>query len=73
VKGDPIDEMMAKYINEYPYYVPVERLAEGHYMVGSKKVYAKIMNGKLIIRVGGGYMTIDEFLQHYEQEMANGN
>lgn len=63
VKGDLVDEMMAKFINECPFYIPVERLAEGHYMIGNKKVYAKIMNGKLIIRVGGGYMLIDEFLQ----------
>jgi hypothetical protein len=70
IKGDQVDEMMAKHINECPFFVPLERLAEGHYMVGTKKVYAKIMNGKLIIRVGGGYMLIDEFLQHFESEMA---
>ena len=29
VKGDPIDEMMAKYLNECEYYVPVKRLGEG--------------------------------------------
>lgn len=72
VKGDAVDEMMAKYVNECKYYVPVERLAEGHYMMGTKKVYAKIMNGKLIIRVGGGYMLIEEFLKHYESEFCSG-
>lgn len=69
VKGDPVDELMAKHINECAFYVPVERLAEGHYMMGAKKVYAKILNGKLIIRVGGGYMNIDEFLRHFESEL----
>lgn len=34
-------------------------------MFGEKKIFAKIINGKLIIRVGGGYMNIDEFMQHY--------
>ena len=29
LKGDAIDEMMAKYLNECPYYVPVKRLGEG--------------------------------------------
>ena len=70
VRGDPIDEMMTKYINECPYFVPVERLAEGNYLFGNKKVFAKIMNGKLIIRVGGGYMVIEEFLKHFELEMS---
>jgi hypothetical protein len=67
VKGDPIDEMMSKYLNECPYYVPVKRLGDGQYMYGSKKIFAKIMNGKLIIRVGGGYMLIDEFLKNYAE------
>ena len=63
VKGDHVDELMAKYINECSFYVPVERLGEGTYLYGTKKIFAKIMNGKLIIRVGGGYMVIDEFLK----------
>ena len=67
VKGDATDEMMAKYLNDCPYYVPVKRLGEGQYMYGSKKIFAKIMNGKLIIRVGGGYILIDEFLQNYAE------
>jgi hypothetical protein len=27
-----------------------------------KKIFAKIMNDRLVIRVGGGYMTVDEFI-----------
>ena len=68
LKGDAIDEMMAKYLNECPYYVPVKRLGEGQYMYASKKIFAKIMNGKLVIRVGGGYMLIDEFLKNYAEQ-----
>jgi hypothetical protein len=34
-------------------------------MFGTKKIYAKIMNGKLVVRVGGGFMGIDEFIQTY--------
>jgi hypothetical protein len=34
-------------------------------MFGSRKIFAKIMNDKLVIRVGGGYMLIDEFLPTY--------
>ena len=67
VKGDATDEMMAKYLNECAYYVPVKRLGEGQYMYGSKKIFAKIMNGKLIIRVGGGYILIDEFLRNFAE------
>lgn len=72
VKGDAVDEMMAKYLNECPYFVPVKRLGEGQYMYGSKKIFAKIMNGKLVIRVGGGYMLIDEFLKNYAETEGRG-
>jgi hypothetical protein len=37
-------------------------------MFGSKKIFAKIMNDKLVIRVGGGFMLIDEFLATYGQQ-----
>lgn len=34
-------------------------------MFGTKKIYAKIMNNKLVVRVGGGFMGIDEFIHSY--------
>ncbi len=29
---------------------------------------AKIINGRLVIRVGGGYMGIEEFMMYYGQQ-----
>ena len=50
--------------------VPVRRLGDSFYIFGTRKIYAKIMNGKLVIRVGGGFMVIDEFIKTYtDQEM----
>lgn len=40
-------------------------------MFGTKKIYAKIINGKLVIRVGGGYMSIDEFMFYYGAQELN--
>ena len=34
-------------------------------MFGTKKILAKIINGRLIIRVGGGYMNAEEFIDQY--------
>merc|ERR550514_203779 len=45
--------------------LPVKRLAPGKYMFGSRQILAKIINGKLVIRVGGGYMSVDEFIDQY--------
>lgn len=41
------------------------KLAPGRYMFGTKKIMAKIINAKLVIRVGGGYMNVDEFIAQY--------
>lgn len=47
------------------------KLSEGNYIIGTKKVSAKINNGILLIRVGGGYMDIENFFKQYgEQELA---
>jgi predicted nucleic acid-binding Zn-ribbon protein len=63
VKGDVLDEMLAQYLLNCP--VPVKRLGGGFYLFGTRKIYAKIMNGKLVVRVGGGYMFISEFITTY--------
>ena len=65
VKGDNIDEMFAAALQRRQSSVKVVRLAEGKYMFGSKKILAKIVNGKLVVRVGGGYMSVDEFIEQY--------
>jgi hypothetical protein len=37
-------------------------------LFGTRKIYAKILNGKLVIRVGGGYMVIEEFISTYAEK-----
>ena len=64
-KGDLVDELLAKYINLTQCPVPIKRLGNGYYLFGTKKIFAKIMNGKLVIRVGGGFMVIEEFIASY--------
>jgi hypothetical protein len=48
--------------------VPVKRTGQNNYMFGTKKISAKIINGRLVIRVGGGYMGIEEFMMYYGQQ-----
>lgn len=74
IKGDKVDELMAVYMNNFDLDVPIQRLGDGNYMFGSRKIFAKIMNDKLVIRVGGGFMLVDEFLNTFgPQEMAKMN
>jgi hypothetical protein len=67
VKGDIVDELFADYFNKLNCPVPIKRLGNNYYSFGTKKIFAKIINGKLVIRVGGGYMGIEEFMMHYGQ------
>jgi hypothetical protein len=47
------------------------KVDDTHYIIGTKKVSAKITNNILLIRVGGGFMDIDNFFKNYgEQELA---
>ena len=55
-------------MNNFDLDVPMVRQSEGNYLFGSRKIYAKIMNEKLVIRVGGGFMLIEEFLPTYGQQ-----
>jgi hypothetical protein len=65
VKGDQVDELFGKALNASGMAIPVKRLGPGSYMFGTKKILAKIINGKLVIRVGGGYMSAEEFIETY--------
>ena len=65
-KNDEVDQMLGEWINTHGCEIEIKRLGGGFYMFGEKKIFAKIVNGKLIIRVGGGFMNIDEFMKHYD-------
>lgn len=43
----------------------LERENEGVYRYGMKKAFIKIENDMIIVRVGGGYMNIDEFVDQH--------
>jgi len=69
VKDDKIDKKIAEYINNYPdrqkLKIMFMRESEGVYQFGGKRVMVKIDKDRINIRVGGGYLSIDEFLDQY--------
>ena len=34
-------------------------------MIGGKKTFAKLSNGNLLIKVGGGWVTLDQYIKEY--------
>lgn len=67
VKDDTIDVALGKYLNArpVPLEVPFVRTDAGVYLFGSKKITIKLEQARVIIRVGGGYMGIDQFIDTY--------
>jgi hypothetical protein len=69
VKNDAIDKRLAEYINNFPdrqkLKIMFMRESDGVYQFGSKRVTVRVDKDKINIRVGGGYLSIDEFLDQY--------
>lgn len=64
-KGDEIDAKLAEVANSKGLEVPFVWVKEGMYKFGGKNVNMRILNGYLVIRVGGGYMKFDEWYDKY--------
>ena len=69
-KNCRIDKALGRFINEYPERQEMKimflRESEGVYQFGQKRVYIKIEKGdRILVRVGGGYLGIDEFIKTY--------
>lgn len=72
-KTDKIDQALANFVNKYPerkrMNIAFLRESEGVYQFGSKRVYVKVEKGdRVFVRVGGGFMYIEDFIATYSQE-----
>ena len=67
INDDPVDQALATYVNARNdvLAVPFNREDFEIYTFGTKRVFVKIEKGKVIVRVGGGFMQIDEFIEIY--------
>ena len=67
VKDDPVDVALSEYLNtrEDPILVPFTREEEGVYLFGTKRIFIGLENGNMRVRVGGGFNSIDEFVEVY--------
>lgn len=67
ISDDHIDRRIAEFINATNDPQRLTKLflreREGVYQFGSKRVYVKMEGDKVFIRVGGGFLTLEEFLR----------
>jgi myosin heavy subunit len=64
---DPVDVALSEYLNslDEPIPIPFTRENEGVYLFGTKRIFLKLENNNIRIRVGGGYTNIEEFIEIY--------
>ena len=64
---DPVDVALFEFIKscEMPIPIPFTREEPGVYLFGTKKVFLKLENGNIVIRIGGGYTNILNFIEIY--------
>ena len=57
--------MLENFIKNHKVKVPISRIDPSKYLFGTKVICAQIINGVLMVRVGGGFMTMEEFLDKH--------
>ena len=69
IKDDPVDQKVAEYLNNVTDRQKLKimflRESSGVYEFGTRRVEVSVKQGRIFIRIGGGYMNIDEFLEQY--------
>ena len=66
-KDDPVDRRMAECVNSLPVrkrlaVLSLEREGDGVYRFGKKRAFVKCEKDHVIIRVGGGFLNFEEFV-----------
>ena len=67
---DPVDKLLGSELNKFlnifgSLPIPFRKVKNGIYMFGKTKLNMTIANGNLIVRVGGGFVKLAEFLKLY--------
>ena len=74
-KSDEIDSKLAEFINKSTPYKRMQclfvRESEGHYSFFKNKVLMNLKGDNLVIRVGGGFMSINEFIEQHNPIAKN--
>ncbi len=67
LRTDPTDMALGKYLNQISMTleVPFTQEERDIYIFGTKRLFIKKEKGKIVCRVGGGYMKLEEFIEVY--------
>jgi len=67
-KNDKVDQKLNVFLNDFYTkrrisQIPFRRISQGNYEFGTQKVMVKVDNEKIKVRVGGGYLLLDKFIE----------
>ncbi len=60
--------MLEDFVKKHSVNVPINRIDQSKYLFGTKVISAQIINGVLMVRVGGGFMNIEEFVDKHSNK-----
>eukprot|EP00347_Sterkiella_histriomuscorum_P014150 403361972 len=63
-----VDQLMYEFQLKRDTDLIFKKVSENSYIIGTRKVAAKVTNGILLVRVGGGFMDIDSFFKQYGKQ-----
>jgi len=67
-KGDQVDEFMAQIINTHHVKLPIVRIGNGKYLIGTESRVVIIKGTTCVVRVGGGFENMEEYILRREDE-----
>lgn len=75
VPSQEIDKHLSEYTENSKEKLVIQKLnEEGYYKIGNKKVVLQMVNGRLVVRIGGGFLQLKDFLEFYNiQEIKRSN
>eukprot|EP00347_Sterkiella_histriomuscorum_P009015 403342856 len=63
IKGDQLDLIVAKILNDNQFTLPVIRITQGKYLLGTDSKSLVIKGDICVVRVGGGFEKLEEYLR----------
>lgn len=67
VKGDQVDEAMEILINRFNVNLPVIRIGDGKYLIGTEQKMVVLRNSTCMVRVGGGFERMEDYIARNQE------
>ena len=58
-----VDEVFSRFLKKHKLTSEVQKISQGKYIWNQSKILVRMINERIIIRVGGGYMNVEEFVK----------